>query len=243
MLGPRGAIRLDTTILGSAVSELIDACIFDMDDLLIRSADIWRKAEETLLFAIDHRWTPDLAIQYKGMNALDVAATIHRLLKPARPLVECQRILRDSLLQNFSGEITALEGAVDLVHQLYRHRPLAVASGSPLDAIHAALSQLGILECFSVVISSESVARGKPHPDVFLAAANASGMLPDRCLVFEDSLIGVRAAVAAGMRVICVPSGSSEEIRRITPYVFESLADVINETPVRECLRGGAESN
>ena len=116
-------------------------------------------------------------------------------------------------------------------------------SGSPLDAIHAALSQLGILECFSVVISSESVARGKPHPDVFLAAANALGMLPNRCLVFEDSLIGVRAAVATGMRVVCVPSGPSEEIRRITPYVFESLADVINEAPVRACLRGGAESN
>ncbi len=208
----------------------IDAYIFDMDDLLIRSAGIWRKAEETLLAAIGHQWTAELAIQFKGMNALDVAATIHRVLQPTLPLADCQRIMRDSLLESFKGKITAIHGAADLVRALYGRWPLAVASGSPLEAIRAALAQVGILECFDRLITSESVARGKPHPDVFLAAAEQLKISPDRCVVFEDSLIGVRAAVAAGMRVVCVPSGNADEIRRLTTYVFRSLADVVNDT-------------
>jgi HAD superfamily hydrolase (TIGR01509 family) len=205
------------------------AYIFDMDDLLIRSSDIWRKAEEALLSSIGHRWTPELAIQYKGMNALDVAATIHRVLSPSIAVADCQQIMRSSLLESFSAKIEAMAGAVDLVRALHGKKPMAVASGSPLAAIRAALTQLSILDCFDHVITSESVARGKPHPDVFLAAANALGVEPKHCLVFEDSLIGVKAAVAAGMAVACVPSGSSDEIRRLTPHVFATLADVCHQ--------------
>ena len=223
MLGPRRAVRLDATVLGEAV---IEAYIFDMDDLLIRSSSIWRRAEESLLSAIGHPWTPELAIQYKGMNALDVAATIHRVLAPSRSVGECQQILRSRLIESFAGEIEPMAGAVGLVRRLHGRKPLAVASGSPLAAIEKALAQLGILDCFDQVITSESVVRGKPHPDVFLAAAAALHTAPANCLVFEDSLIGVRAAVAAGMAVACVPSGPSDEIRRLTPHVFGSLADV-----------------
>jgi HAD superfamily hydrolase (TIGR01509 family) len=206
-----------------------DAYIFDMDDLLIRSTAIWTKAERTLLAAIGREWTPELAIQYKGMNALDVAATIHRVCKPALSLPQCQAIMRDSLLESFSAKIDSMAGAVELVRALHGKKPMAVASGSPLAAIRTALQQLGILECFDQVITSESVPRGKPHPDVFLAAAKALGVEPGRCLVFEDSLIGVKAAVAAGMAVACVPSGPSDEIRRLTPHVFASLKEVIGQ--------------
>ncbi len=206
----------------------IDAYIFDMDDLLIRSTAIWRKAEDTLLAAIGREWSAELAIQYKGMNALDVAATIHRICRPALPLAQCQTIMRDSLLESFSAKIEAMAGAVELVRALRGRKPMAVASGSPLAAIRSALSQLQILECFDQVITSESVARGKPHPDVFLAAAKALEVPPAKCLVFEDSLIGVKAAVAAGMAVACVPSGPADEIRRLTPHVLASLKEVID---------------
>src|SRR5262245_22373224 len=96
-----------------------DAYIFDMDDLLIRSAPIWTKAETTLLAAIGREWTPELAIQYKGMNALDVAATIHRVCRPALSLPQCQKIMRDSLLESFSATVEAMAGAVQLVRALH----------------------------------------------------------------------------------------------------------------------------
>lgn len=223
MLGARRTLRLDPAVLGAAV---IQACIFDMDDLLVRSSAIWRAAEQALLTELGQVWTAELAIQYKGMNALDVAATIHRALAPAMPLPQCQKLLRDHLLQGFAGPIEPMPGAIEIVRALYRRCPMAVASGSPLEAIRAALTQLQLLDCFDRVISSESVARGKPHPDVFLAAARALGAPPRACLVVEDSLIGVRAAIAAGMQVACVPSGSVAEIRRLTPHVFTTLTDI-----------------
>lgn len=200
--------------------------IFDMDDLLIRSAHIWQRSERALLDTIGHAWTPELAIQYKGMNALDVAATIHRLLRPALSLSECQRILRSTLIDGFARDVEAMPGAVDLVNRLRGRVPMAVASGSPMEAIRLALALAGIADAFDQVVTSESVPRGKPHPDAFLAAAAALGVAPAGCLVFEDSLIGVTAGVAAGMTVYAVPSGSVDEIRRLATAVHKSLADV-----------------
>lgn len=205
---------------------MISALIFDMDDLLVASAPLWLAAEEKLLGAIGATWTEELAIQYKGMNALDVAATIHRILRPEISLERCQGIMRDELIARFGGAIEAMPGAVDLVRRCRGRWPIAVASGSPLVAIKGALSALGILDCFNQVITSESVQRGKPHPDVFLAAAGGLGVGPERCLVFEDSLIGVRAAREAGMACFAVPSGNQAAITEIATRVFPSLADV-----------------
>jgi HAD superfamily hydrolase (TIGR01509 family) len=204
----------------------IRALIFDMDELLVASSPIWRAAEEHLLEVIGHRFTPELAAQYKGMNALDVAATIHRLLKPNLPLEQCQKILRDRLIEAFAGEVRPMPGAVELARRVGARWPAAVASGSPLTAITGALRRLEIHDCFRVILTSESVPRGKPHPDVFLAAADALGVPPAQCLVFEDSLVGVRAARAAGMRCFAVPSSTPDQIRQIATRVYPSLEQV-----------------
>jgi beta-phosphoglucomutase-like phosphatase (HAD superfamily) len=207
--------------------------IFDMDDTIARTAPIWRAAERALLDRIGATWSEELALQYKGMNALDVAATVHRLLAPSLPVAECQRVMREALLEGFrAGRATEMFGAVACVRRVARLGPAALASGSPLPGIRIVLDQLGLTDAFQLVISSESVARGKPHPDVFLAAAAALGVAPERCLVFEDSLVGVRAAQAAGMRCFAVPSSHPEEIAQTATGVFASW-DVVTEGDVR----------
>jgi HAD superfamily hydrolase (TIGR01509 family) len=194
------------------------AVIFDMDDTLVSTAALWRRAEETLFDFLGTKRTEELARQYKGMNALDVAATVHRALQPKGISVEeCQRVMRDALLMEFATELPeAMPGAVACVKRMAAAgRKLAVASGSPLDAIESVLAQLEILPLLDVVISSESVKRGKPHPDVFLAAAEKLGVKPAECLVIEDSLVGAQAARAAGMRCVAVPTGDAAAIARI----------------------------
>jgi HAD superfamily hydrolase (TIGR01509 family) len=208
---------------------MISACIFDMDDLLVRSAATWKAAEAHLLRMLGHDWDPVLARQYKGMNALDVAATIHRALRPMLSLAECQMILRRHLIESFSaGNIEPMPGAMQLVKRLHGRKRLAVASGSPLVAIEGAMTQLGCRHYFELLISSESVPRGKPAPDVFLAAAAELRLGPDQCHVLEDSLIGVGAAVAAGMRCFAVPSTPNQDDIRAAgaTRIFNSLADI-----------------
>jgi beta-phosphoglucomutase-like phosphatase (HAD superfamily) len=207
--------------------------IFDMDDTIARTAPIWRAAECALLDRVGAAWSEELALQYKGMNAPDVAATIHRLLAPPLAVAECQRVMRDALLDGFrAGRATEMAGAAACVRRMARLGPAALASGSPLPGMRLVLEQLGLSDAFKVVISSESVPRGKPHPDVFLAAAVVLEVPPERCLVFEDSLVGVRAARAAGMRCFAVPSSHPQEIAQIATGVFTSW-DEVAECDVR----------
>jgi HAD superfamily hydrolase (TIGR01509 family) len=207
------------------------AIIFDMDDTLVATRALWRKAEERLLAAMGRKWSADLARQYKGMNALDVAATIHRAVQPEMSVRECQQLMRSALIAEFQQiPVRSMPGAAECVRRMKRMAPLALASGSPPEAIHLALVQLGLYREFEVVISSETVARGKPHPDVFLAAAKAMGASAEHCLVIEDSLIGVRAAKAAEMRCFAVPSGCREEIEALETWVFDSLEEITEST-------------
>ena len=208
---------------------LIAAFIFDMDDTLARTAPLWREAEDHLLRELGATWSEKLAAKYKGMNALDVAATIHRELQPALAVAPCQRIMRDRLIAAFErGDIEPIDGATELVRRCAATgRPMAVASGSPMPGITITLGALGIGECFDVTISSESVARGKPHPDVFFAAADKLGVAPEACMVFEDSLIGAQAAKATGMRCAVRPSTSTLELSRVADQIVTRWDDAI----------------
>ncbi len=203
------------------------AILFDMDDTLVASAPVWRRAETRLFRALGCDYRADIAAKYKGQNPRDVGSTIWRELAVTdRTAAECGELMRSLLLQSFSDAAPAMPGADRLVRALAPHFPLAVASGSPEEVIRGVLERLGWTPLFRAVVSSESVAAGKPAPDVFLAAADRLGVAPARCLVFEDSLHGVRAARAAGMRCYVVPSLHDERIGRMADRVFASLADV-----------------
>ena len=209
--------------------------IFDMDDLLADTRSVWRTAEEKLFLAMGGEYDAETAKLYSGRNAFDLAAVLYGLLKPSGPLRDYQLLLQRALVAEYArGEISPMPGAVGLVRRLNGLAPMAVASGSPQEGIEKALAALGIRGCFRVTVSSESVANGKPAPDVFVKAAQMLGVPARRCLVFEDSLVGVRAAVAAGMRVFAVPSGDREEIQALATRVFGSLEDVKVEDVLRD---------
>jgi len=201
--------------------------LFDMDELLVDLHEIWTAAETRLLEAMGRSFDPELARKYKGLNARDLAAFVYQAVRPAGSVTDYQRIMQEALVKEYAGgPIRAMPGAVDLVRRLRGLAPMAVASGSPAVGIDRAMTRLGIRDCFDNIISSEAVARGKPYPDVFLAAAAMLGATPSRCLVFEDSIHGVRAAIAGGMKVFCLPSDPADSFDGLATRVFKSLADV-----------------
>jgi len=83
---------------------------------------------------------------------------------------------------------------------------LGLASGSSISVVTAVMEQTQLSDFFKVIVSTEDVARGKPHPDVLIEAARRLGARPSTCVVVEDALYGVVAARRAGMRCIAVPS-------------------------------------
>jgi HAD superfamily hydrolase (TIGR01509 family) len=133
--------------------------------------------------------------------------------------------LLDTLRTEFHRLLDPMPGAahaLDLVTSL--GWPAAVASSSPLALIDAAVARCGWATRFRALCSGDEVAHGKPAPDVFLLAARRLRCAPADCVVFEDSANGIRAARAAGMRCIAVPSPEVDAAALGAGLVLPSLA-------------------
>jgi beta-phosphoglucomutase-like phosphatase (HAD superfamily) len=106
--------------------------------------------------------------------------------------------------------------------------PRAVATSSGHGAVERQLGPAGLIPRFQAIVAAGDYARGKPHPDPFLAAAARLDVDPTDCLALEDSHNGVRAAHAAGMMTIMVPDllEATDEIGALCVAVARSLHDV-----------------
>ena len=118
----------------------------------------------------------------------------------------------------------AMDGAQQLITRLdeagFR---LAVGSSGPRENVQAAMENLPGAQRFSAVVTGNDVSRGKPHPEVFLKAAERLGVEPGRCAVVEDAVAGLQAATAAGMVAIGL-TGTTER------QALDSQADVVVES-------------
>ncbi|HET9519077.1 MAG TPA: HAD-IA family hydrolase, partial [Actinoplanes sp.] len=111
----------------------------------------------------------------------------------------------DRMAARYRDALPLIPGGVEAVRRLAEHYPLALASSSARILIDQVLQTAGLAGVFQATFSTEQVERGKPAPDVYLAAAEALGLAPAACAAVEDSSNGLRAASAAGLAVIAVP--------------------------------------
>ena len=125
--------------------------------------------------------------------------------------------------------IEALPGVREFLQTLKDHEiPCVIASSTHLENITATLEVLQLEAFFSVIVSSEDVKRGKPDPEVFLTAASRIDVAPADAVVFEDALVGIAAAKAAGMRVVAV---ATTEPRDKLAHA-DLIVDRLDELPV-----------
>ena len=183
------------------------AAVFDMDGLLVDSEVLWHQAELEILVPLGATIDPDATRSTKGMFVHEVVEHHHRLSGWAAPdvAIVAELILdRVGELVEERGEL--LPGAERALAMCGALGPLALASSTPYELIHRTLAHFGLDAAFDVVHSAEDEPLGKPDPGVFLTAARRLGVPPERCLAFEDSPAGVRAAVAATMGCVAVPA-------------------------------------
>jgi HAD superfamily hydrolase (TIGR01509 family) len=123
--------------------------------------------------------------------------------------------------------LDVLPGAVDTVRRLTSRYLGAVVSGSSRAEVEAVLRRLDVLACFRFFLGAEDTARGKPFPDGYQLASAKLAVAPDECLVIEDSTAGIRAARAAGMRVIGVRAGNfARQPQDEADHVIDTLAQL-----------------
>ena len=182
------------------------AIVFDMDGTLLDSEEEWDVVRRGLAAADGVPW-PDGATQaMMGMSTQEWSTFLVETVQlRGTPAESAQRTIDGMADAYRTGRIPILPGAVDAVHRMASIAPLAVASSSPRVLIEVGLELLGVRDLVGVVVSTEEVERGKPHPDGFLAAASQLGVDPAACVAIEDSTNGVLSALAAGMRTVVVP--------------------------------------
>ena len=129
----------------------------------------------------------------------------------------------------YAPHLRAVSGFEDLIATARESgTKLAVATAAPPANIEFTLDGLDLRRHFDAIVGAADVARGKPHPDVFLEAARRCGVAPEHCIVFEDAPLGVEAARRAGMRAVVLtttlPASSFAEFDNIVAIVNDFAA-------------------
>lgn len=184
---------------------MIKAIIFDMDGVLVDS-EPFNVEIERRQFELNHlSISEEEHHQYMGV-ASDV---MWRKIAMRRSLpIEVEALIDQNKTESILfftevKDIPIMPGLVDLLENLTRKNyPMAVASSSFPEIIELILERTGLRKYFQVVVSSQEAGKSKPEPDVFLLAAKRLGFNPEDCLVIEDSVNGIKAARAAGIRCI-----------------------------------------
>jgi HAD superfamily hydrolase (TIGR01509 family) len=113
---------------------------------------------------------------------------------------------KEEVFKSSLQKLAVIAPVVEFAQRVSKTRPVAIASGGTRDVVESTLAKTGLAPLFKVVVTADDVEHGKPAPDMFLLAARRMGVTPSKCLVFEDGKPGVKAAEAAGMKWVFVPS-------------------------------------
>jgi HAD superfamily hydrolase (TIGR01509 family) len=181
-----------------------DAFIFDCDGTLGDTMPIHYRAWCAALGGRAADFPEALFYELGGVPARGIIELLNERHGYSLPVEETAD-RKEEFYREMAVEIAPIEPVVALVHKYAGVKPLAVASGGRRSVVTLTLSALGILDHFQTVVTCEDYVHAKPAPDPFLVAAERLGVRPGRCVVFEDTNIGVAAAKAAGMKWVLVP--------------------------------------
>jgi HAD superfamily hydrolase (TIGR01509 family) len=208
---------------------VIEAVVFDLDGVLLDSEQVWDEVREQLVKERGGRWHDRAQTEMMGMSSVEWSRYMHDELGVPDPPEEISAEVVRRLEDVYRRRLPLIDGAEQAVEQLAALWPLGLASSSNREVIDRVLELSGLARFFRVTVSSEEVPRGKPAPDVYLEAARRLGVPPERCAAVEDSRNGIRAAKAAGMRVIAIPNPHfppGEESLELADVSLGSLAEL-----------------
>ena len=207
-----------------------DAVLFDMDGVLVDSEPWWNDVRIAFATGLGLPWSHEDQAACMGGNSREWAEIMQARLGIDMDAAAIQDAVVEGVVGCYRANPAPIIGdAPAQVRRIAASWPVAIASSSHRDVINAAMEALGLRDVLGAVVSSDEVPLGKPEPFVYLLAASRLGVAPDRCLVVEDSLNGVRAGKAAGMVVVLVPNASvppGGNARDLADAIVPSLADL-----------------
>ena len=205
------------------------AIIFDMDGLMIDTERLALKAWQLAGTDFGFPISDDIFITMVGRNRWDSDRTLVEIFGSDFPVDAVRKRYRtyvDGWIDE--GKLVVKSGLLELLGFLDEiSMPRAVATSTEYDRAIYKLSLTDLLDYFPIVIAGDQVQKGKPAPDIFLATAVQLGILPEHCLVLEDSDAGIQAAYEAGMTPVMIPDMKppSEKSLAFAHRIFEGLEE------------------
>ena len=211
---------------------MIKGFLFDLDGVIVDTAVFHFQAWRRLAQKLGGDFTEEQNEQLKGVSRVDSLKKIIEWTGATVSDEEFQTLMVEKnewyleLVQGL-GPQDALPGALNFLQTAY-DQGVKIALGSASKNAPMILEKLGITPLFTAIIDGNNVVNGKPHPEVFLKGAEALGLEPSECVVFEDSIAGVEAAKTGGMSSVGI--GDAETLQ--ADIHFTALGDTTPEALV-----------
>ena len=208
------------------------AVIFDLDGVLADSEPWWNKIDAQLL--------AKYGVTYRGEYHRNVLGVSYRLAVefykkafglsvPVEEMMRRRGEIATDFFANRIGLFPSVKEVLEELRQMKTPVRLAVATSSVSASARPFLDRHQLTPFFEVIVTGDEIERGKPHPDIYLRAAEKLGIPADQCLVIEDALAGIAAAKSAKMRVAAIPDTrfvDQREYNKEADYVLGSLSEI-----------------
>ena len=210
----------------------VEAIIFDLDGTLIDSEENHFESDKILLARRGIDFTKEEKATFVGKDIREFVAAVmekYSLNENASAVLEEKNAIYREIALRKSRLYPPMKTVLEELKR--RGIPMAVATGSNASIGEEILEGFGVRSFFSLFISSAEVEHGKPAPDIFLETARRMKIDPAHILVFEDTLFGVRAALAAGMRCVALPASGkfrAEPLFLKADYLVEGGPDALD---------------
>jgi beta-phosphoglucomutase family hydrolase len=180
------------------------AYLFDCDGTIVDSMPLHFIAWTKALAKWNCPFDEELFYAWGGRPVREIVSALNEMHGLHMPVEEVSEG-KESLYYELLPQLQAIPEVIEHIEAQYGRIPFAVVSGSNRESVVKSLTTTKLLDRFETIVASEDYKRSKPAPDAFLLAAERLGVEPAKCLVFEDTEMGLQAAAAAGMKAVRVP--------------------------------------
>ena len=214
----------------------IDAIIFDIDGTLVDSMHVWTDIDDLFLEKYN---LVEPEFFHEGMEGKSYSETAQYFLDLFPELPHTTQDLEEEwhemAFEIYTKDLELKKGAFDFIKIMAsKGIKLGIATSNSRDLAEGLLKNVGIWQYLDSVWTSDEAKAGKPAPDVYLKVAESLGVLPERCLVFEDVPNGILAGKNAGMKVCAVEDpfskNQAQRKRELADYYIKDYRDIKNKT-------------
>jgi beta-phosphoglucomutase len=205
------------------------AAIFDMDGTLIDNTPYHYKSWQAL-FEKYEKGKLSKKTYYTEISGVPIMETLKNIFGPDRDSEDLRELLKEKeefYRREYAPHIEPIKGLKNFLTELKSSGvKMAMASSATVEDIDFILNKIPIRDDFDEIVNSSMVNKPKPNPDIFLKAAEILGVPQKRCIVFEDSLAGIRAGNSAGMKVVGITTGHPAQDLWPVDLVINDYADL-----------------